>query len=731
MRATRRIREQHKRERIQRNIALTLLIITILFAMFVTLYSDKGMVFRLYDPSTLYRAGELADEDFYATRGFEYVDHLYARRIATERQKEVLPLFTYQIRPTVQSKRTVDQFIQTVEKNKGGGAQTALHQMGIVDSQNISREIALLGQENLVLFLAILRESGDHVLDAGLYSAKQLAEVAVEGYEKIRYNGPAIEDEEDLDIEEQYTKANLPVSLTNWLSEYGEQVASMIPLSLVADTLKILLTENVIYDRIETMSQREEVASAVQPPVFAIERGTKIISRDTVVTESQVDMLHYMQEHAFGYSILELVGRLLFLTLVSFVSVIIFIRSLQHEQRIYLYLIIQLVTVLLSLIATLLISIFLQNRSLAFIDGYLPFFFAPLFLAHISSRKRLGYVTAFLLACYATLTEGATLMTFFFVLAVNSITLYFFQYSTKRLQDLFSWLFAALATAAVALVFSPLGGVALHSLIPLIISVLVNITVSMILVEAFVPVVERLFNIPTAYRLNELAFSDSPAIERLASVAQGTYNHSRYVSELAYQAAKTIGANAMLARVGGLYHDIGKADHPEYFVENQSAENKHDDIKPSLSVAVIKSHVKLGYEKGREIGLPNEVLDIISQHHGNDVIHYFYTMAAQQAKESGVEVSKDDYSYSGQPPTSIEAAIVMLADIVEAATRTMKQPTYSKYQKLVHSLIMGKIEREQLNDSGLSLTDISKIEESFVQTLIGRDHKRIEYPEEE
>jgi putative nucleotidyltransferase with HDIG domain len=377
-----------------------------------------------------------------------------------------------------------------------------------------------------------------------------------------------------------------------------------------------------------------------------------------------------------------------------------------------------------------LVSSFLQNRSMLVLDSFLPLFFAPLFVAHISSKRRLGFISAFLLACYATLMREATLMTFFFILSVNAINLNFFRYSIKRLEDLFNWFFAVVSSSVAALAFSPLSAVAIHSLPTLIISLVVNITASLILVQAFVPLMEYLFNIPTAYRLNELASTDSPILERLGAVAQGTYNHSRNVSELAYQAAKAIGANAMLARVGGVYHDIGKVDHPEYFVENQGTENKHDDIKASLSVAVIKSHVKLGLEKGREAGLPQEVLDIISQHHGNDIIQYFYSEAARQAQASGVEINADDYSYTGEPPNFPESAIVMLADIVEAASRTLKQPTYSKYQKLVHTLVMGKIERGQLNQSHLSLTDLNRIEESFVQTLIGRDHHRIEYPEE-
>jgi putative nucleotidyltransferase with HDIG domain len=461
-----------------------------------------------------------------------------------------------------------------------------------------------------------------------------------------------------------------------------------------------------------------------------VERGTRIISQDTVVTQRQLEMLSYMQEHAMGYSILELVGRLIFIVVVTITSVAVFLRVLDKESRIYLYLNMMLSSVLISLLAMHLVSSFLQNRSMLVLDSFLPLFFAPLFVAHISSKRRLGFITAFLLACYATLMREATLMTFFFILSVNAINLNFFRYSIKRLEDLFNWFFAVVSSSVAALAFSPLSAVAIHSLPTLIISLVVNITASLILVQAFVPLMEYLFNIPTAYRLNELASTDSPILERLGAVAQGTYNHSRNVSELAYQAAKAIGANAMLARVGGVYHDIGKVDHPEYFVENQGTENKHDDIKASLSVAVIKSHVKLGLEKGREAGLPQEVLDIISQHHGNDIIQYFYSEAARQAQASGVEINADDYSYTGEPPNFPESAIVMLADIVEAASRTLKQPTYSKYQKLVHTLVMGKIERGQLNQSHLSLTDLNRIEESFVQTLIGRDHHRIEYPEE-
>ncbi len=327
--------------------------------------------------------------------------------------------------------------------------------------------------------------------------------------------------------------------------------------------------------------------------------------------------------------------------------------------------------------------------------------------------------------------DQSSSITFFFVLTVSGVCLYFFRYTIKRIDDVFNWFYACVISSFAALALYMLEALPLHQVMPLVGGMILNITISLVFLEAFVPLGEKIFNIPTAYRLSELAFSASPVLDRLESVAQGTYNHSRNVADLSFNAARAIGANAMLARVGGMYHDIGKADHPEYFIENQSGENKHDDIKPSLSAAIIKSHVKLGLEKGREAGLPQEVLDIISQHHGNDIIQFFYNEAKNQAQAAGMDVKEDDFKYNGNPPAFPESAIVMLADCVEAASRTLKRPNHSKYEKLVHSLIMGKLERDQLKNSQLSLTDLDQIEDAFVQTLLGRDHRRIEYPSEQ
>jgi len=221
----------------------------------------------------------------------------------------------------------------------------------------------------------------------------------------------------------------------------------------------------------------------------------------------------------------------------------------------------------------------------------------------------------------------------------------------------------------------------------------------------------------------ELSDLNAPILKRLLTVAPGTYSHSVTVAHLAESACREIGADPLLARVGAYYHDIGKIEQPEYFVENQSGYNKHDEINPRLSVTVIRSHVKLGAEKVRALGLPQGVVDIVSQHHGNAVISWFY----DQAKKSEGGADADDFSYPGQPPSSKEAAVVMLADSVEAATRTLKKPTASRLEDFIREIIMEKVRGGQLDRSDLTFKDTETIRNIFTRILAGHFHSRIEY----
>jgi putative nucleotidyltransferase with HDIG domain len=239
---------------------------------------------------------------------------------------------------------------------------------------------------------------------------------------------------------------------------------------------------------------------------------------------------------------------------------------------------------------------------------------------------------------------------------------------------------------------------------------------------------EHLLNAPTAFRLIELSDLNAPILRRLFTVAPGTYSHSIMVANLAEAACQDIGANSILARVGAYYHDIGKMENPGYFVENQTDYNPHDDMAPRLSATVIRSHVKLGVEKARQLGLPDAVVNIIAEHHGNSVITWFYSKALKRENPKDPVVNMEDYCYPGNPPHSRESAVVMLADVAEAATRSISKPNAVKIEKFIRELIAKKVEHGQLSQSELTFRDLEIIENAFVRVLAGYYHSRIEYP---
>jgi len=253
-----------------------------------------------------------------------------------------------------------------------------------------------------------------------------------------------------------------------------------------------------------------------------------------------------------------------------------------------------------------------------------------------------------------------------------------------------------------------------------------NGIISGMLTLGILPPLEHALNAVTSFRLMELSDLNAPILRKLFTLAPGTYSHSLMVANLAEQACQDIGANALLARVGAYYHDIGKMDNPDYFVENQSEHNKHDEIAPRLSATIIRSHVKLGVEKAHSLGLPSDVISIIAEHHGNSVISWFYNKATEQEED----VSSEDFTYPGDPPRSRESAVVMLADITEAAVRTLNKPTAGKIDKFIQQLFEDKIDHGQLSQSDLSFRDLEVIKKAFVRVLAGYYHSRIEYPKQ-
>jgi hypothetical protein len=267
-----------------------------------------------------------------------------------------------------------------------------------------------------------------------------------------------------------------------------------------------------------------------------------------------------------------------------------------------------------------------------------------------------------------------------------------------------------------------------QSLILLALAIFSGILAS-VLSATVLPFLESSFKITTDIRLLELSNLNSPALRRLSVEAPGTYHHSLMVGNLAQAAAQAIGANPLLAQVGAYYHDLGKMLNPEYFTENRrSSDNKHDDLTPAMSCRILAGHIKDGLELAKAAGIPEAVRDMIPQHHGTRIMTYFYEKAKEQKNSENREIQEAEFRYPGPKPQSREAAILMMADSVEAASRTLSDPSPTEIQGLIDRLVGDVVADNQLDECDITIREIHTVKESFFKVIRGIYHHRIDYP---
>ena len=260
--------------------------------------------------------------------------------------------------------------------------------------------------------------------------------------------------------------------------------------------------------------------------------------------------------------------------------------------------------------------------------------------------------------------------------------------------------------------------------------ILINGAISGIIALGILPLFEYILQTVTNISLLELADSNHPVLQRMVLEAPGTYHHSLIVGNLSDAACVAVGANGLLARIGAYYHDIGKLQKPEYFIENQDIKkNAHDELTPTMSKLIIMNHIKEGLELAKKYSLSPVLWDFIQQHHGKSLVYYFYRRALE-GKEENQEVAEEGFRYPGPKPDTKETAIVLLADSVEAATRSLKEPTFDKITETVRKIINNKFIDGQLDECELTLKDIEKISSVFSKILTGIYHSRVNYPKE-
>ena len=305
-----------------------------------------------------------------------------------------------------------------------------------------------------------------------------------------------------------------------------------------------------------------------------------------------------------------------------------------------------------------------------------------------------------------------------------------FKKVSQRNDILYSTVYVAAAVAVVILSSGILLSNNIKQILLDVILAVFGAFISGILAMGLLPFLESSFSLVTNMKLLELSNPNNPLLKRLLMEAPGTYHHSVMVANLAEVAAEEVGANPMLVRVGAYYHDVGKIKRPFFFGENQlGGTNPHDKISPTLSTTIIISHVKDGLELAKEYDIPKVVSDMIVQHHGTTLVKYFY-YTLKNSSENPDEIREEDFRYPGPKPQSKEAAIIMMADSVEAAVRSIQEPTLEKIEDMVNNIVKDKMNSNQLNECDLTFRELEVIKACFLRVLKGIYHHRIEYPTE-
>jgi hypothetical protein len=249
------------------------------------------------------------------------------------------------------------------------------------------------------------------------------------------------------------------------------------------------------------------------------------------------------------------------------------------------------------------------------------------------------------------------------------------------------------------------------------------------LIQSLLPLIERVFRIATSMTLLDYTDANQPLLKRLAMEAPGTFSHSLLIGSVAEAAAEVIGRNGLLCRVGAYYHDIGKINKPSYFVENElGSMSRHKELSPAMSQLIIVGHVKDGIELAKEYGLPAVLRQFIETHHGTTLVEYFYNAAKKKQDEKFGAPSESEFRYTGPKPRTKEAAIVMLADAVEGAVRSLPEISPTRIEAVVHNMAMKRLQDGQFDECDLSLRELSQIEASMSKTLAAHYHGRIQYP---
>ncbi|WP_119068189.1 HD family phosphohydrolase [Rubrobacter indicoceani] len=687
------------------------LYIGVMFASWLFLTAIVGLtpshfgIFGLRDGPG-YRVGDVAQVDEFATRAVSYEDPAATGLARNEAANAVDEIYRRDEAIPGQVAEDSRAFFARVAEIRRGDAPEGEKVAQVLDTspfnmtEATARSLVFLGEED---FRDVERYSIENLTE--LY---ELTAVAEDGVSEI----PA---SDVIRISEA----------RNRLTEAGERDASGETGSLIESLSRGLLQPNYVIDRRATEAARTQAEAAVEPVQSTVQPGELVVARGELLDREDVAKLDALGNTGETDNPWRMLLGVALIVAAQIWMARYFLERFGRQM-------IQVGGAAKLVLAASLVVLFTVVARL-FMLLSLPAYTIPLAGLSILGTILLGPRLMFLIVVVSSVNIGIIAGSDFLLAAALLISSGFAIYTVVRVgsrdQLLRAGVIIAVVTAVVTFAISLVGGATFPVALWQGVLGLINGVLSLMIAMVLLPVLENTFNLLTPMKLLELSDPGSQLLQKLLRRAPGTFSHSMQVGVMSENAAKRIGANAMLARVGAYYHDIGKMEHPAYFIENQIGyTNPHNALSPTLSAKVIKRHVKDGIEIGRNWGLPQEIIDIIAQHHGLTRIEYFYRKALEENPEGTVRES--DFRYSSGRPKSKEAGILMIADTVEATVRSLPKPTPKRIEEVIQDTISRKLEDGQFDESDLTLREIHEVGEAVRESVIGFLGPRIEYPQE-
>jgi putative nucleotidyltransferase with HDIG domain len=655
------------------------------------------------DKKSKYEVGAVSEEDIFAPRSVTYEDPIATKQAQLEAADTVDEIYFEdgEIPKKVQS--DLEAFSNKIDQIRNSDAPA---------EKKVDREIdatPFYVPQNAARNLVFLDD--DEVAQVEKYARENLKDL---------YEATPVSDD---NVDAPSSVMRITAARERLVEAAGQDASGEVG-DLVAIISEGFLAPNYVVDRAATEDARKDAVSSVEPVQSTVQQQERIVGRGEVFDRQDIAQLEALNviRDANPWTVFLGVGLVVATEMgVAWYFMERFGRRVLKANAAIRILLSALLTVLFTLLARAFISL-----------GYDPYL-TPLAGLSILGTILLGPRLMFLMVVISSINIGIIGGGDFLLTAALLLSSGFAIYTAVRVSSrqelLRAGIFIALVTAVVTFAVSLVGGSGLPVAVWQGVKGMGNGLLSLMLAMVLLPLFESAFNLLTPMKLLELSNPTNELIHKLLQKTPGTFAHSMQVGTLAENAAERIGADALLARVGSYYHDIGKMEHPGYFVENQIGQvNPHNALSPALSARVIKRHVKDGLEIGRAWNLPREILEIIAQHHGSTRIEYFYRKAVEEAGE-GEKVRESEFRYSSGRPRSKEAGIVMLADSVEATVKALPKPTPKRIEDVVADTIKHKLEDGQFDQCALTMHEIQEAGDAIRESMVGFLGPRIEYPD--